>query len=85
MAATQAIEIYWRPGCPYCERLFRGLCDIEDLLTLHNIWEDDAARNFVRQHNGGNETVPTVVLAGAVLTNPSPQRVLELLRREEKP
>ena len=37
-----------------------------------NIWEDDAGRAYVAGVNGGDETVPTVVIDGAAHTNPSP-------------
>jgi mycoredoxin len=75
----QAIEVYWRPGCGYCDRLLRTLRDAEVTVRLHNIWEDDDARQFVRRHNRGNETVPTVAVGSDVMTNPSPRRFVEQL------
>lgn len=45
----------------------------------HNIWEDDDARRFVRRANQGNETVPTVRVGMATLTNPSGREVAALL------
>jgi hypothetical protein len=58
------------------------LRDAEVVVRLHNIWEDDGARDFVRRHNRGNETVPTVAVGAEVVTNPSPRPFLEQLRAD---
>lgn len=44
----------------------------------HDIWADEDAAAFVRAHARGNETVPTVDVAGTVLVNPSAGEVLAL-------
>lgn len=75
-ALPSTLEVYWRPYCPYCHRLLRALERAQVAVVLHNIWEDDAARQFVASHNRGNETVPTVSLAGVVSTNPAPAALL---------
>jgi mycoredoxin len=80
--ALEAVDVYWRPGCGYCDRLLRALGDSEVTVRLHNIWEDDSAREFVRRHNRGNETVPTVAVGTDVVTNPSPRPFVEQLRAE---
>ena len=67
-----AVVVYWRPGCFYCSDLFRKLDRAGIAVERRNIWEDDDARRFVREHNDGNETVPTVALRDQVLTNPPP-------------
>jgi glutaredoxin len=72
-----AVVVYWRPGCWYCKRLFGGLDRAGIPTERRNIWEDDEARRFVREHNRGNETVPTVAFGDQVLTNPSPAVVIE--------
>jgi inosine-uridine nucleoside N-ribohydrolase len=41
----------------------------------HNIWTDPDAAAFVRSVNVGNETVPTVVIAGTTLVNPTARQV----------
>ena len=46
-----------------------------------NIWEDDEGRAFVASVNGGNETVPTVVIDGVPHTNPDPSVVKAALTR----
>ncbi|MFD9453208.1 glutaredoxin domain-containing protein [Streptomyces sp. NPDC059985] len=69
--------VFWRPGCTYCIRLRIRLG--RDARRLHwvNIWRDPAAAEAVRAANNGNETVPTVVVAGRPHTNPDPEWVRE--------
>jgi glutaredoxin len=78
---VDAVEVYWRPGCGFCNRLLRTFHQAGVVIRLHNIWEDDAAREFVRSHNRGNETVPTVALGSDVVTNPSPREYIDRLRQ----
>jgi mycoredoxin len=74
------VTVYWRPGCYFCGLLLRGLERDGVAVELRNIWEDDDARRFVRDHNRGNETVPTVVVGAAVWTNPDVRAVVEAAR-----
>lgn len=69
------VVVFWRPGCIYCLRLRTALGAAGNKAEWVNIWQDDDGRAFVRQHNDGNETVPTVILADGVVTNPPPARV----------
>ncbi|WP_438268023.1 glutaredoxin domain-containing protein [Kitasatospora purpeofusca] len=73
--------IYWRPGCTYCIRLRIRLG--RDVRQLHwvDIWRDPAGAAAVRAANDGNETVPTVVVAGRSCTNPDAEWVREQLAR----
>jgi mycoredoxin len=75
-----AVTVYWRPGCFFCSRLVRGLRRDGVVIDLRNIWEDDEARSFVREHNRGNETVPTVAVGGRVWTNPDAATVTSVVR-----
>ncbi len=77
--AAIVVQVYWRPGCPYCRRLRRALTRRGIEAQWHNIWDDDTARSFVRQANGGDETVPTVRVGQRVLTNPTGAQVAALL------
>jgi mycoredoxin len=79
-SAPVFLDVYWRPGCGYCGLLFRSLERAGIAVRRHNIWEDDEARQFVRAHNRGNETVPTVDLGGTIRTNPSPDALVEEIR-----
>lgn len=72
------VEVFWRPGCPYCSSLRSDLSRRGVAATWRNIWEDEGARAQVRAANSGNETVPTVRVGAQVLTNPSGARVAKL-------
>jgi glutaredoxin len=78
---TSPVEVFWRPGCPFCLVLRTGLVLRGVRPTWRNIWEDLEAAAFVRAHNQGNETVPTVRIGSTVLTNPSARTVRSHLRR----
>ncbi|MFD5476341.1 glutaredoxin domain-containing protein [Streptomyces hawaiiensis] len=78
-AADGRPVVYWRPGCTYCLRLRIRLG--RDARRLHwvDIWRDPAGAATVRAANQGDETVPTVVVAGRPHTNPDPAWVREQL------
>ena len=77
-ATAPTVTVYWRPGCPFCGSLRRALKRAGLVTGELDIWSDPAAASFVRAHADGNETVPTVDIAGTVLVNPSAGRVLAL-------
>lgn len=80
-SSATGVTVYWRPGCPYCSGLRRRLRKLGVRTTEVNIWEDPTAAATVRGLAGGNETVPTVVVAGKVLVNPTGPSVLETARK----
>lgn len=67
--------VYWRPGCTFCLRLRVRLGGRARRAHWVNIWRDPEAAAAVRAVNDGNETVPTVLLAGRHHTNPDPARL----------
>ncbi|MFJ8821146.1 glutaredoxin domain-containing protein [Streptomyces sp. NPDC102467] len=69
--------VYWRSGCKYCLRLRFRLGRGARRVHWVDIWRDPAAAAEVRAANEGNETVPTVFVAGRPHTNPDPQWVRE--------
>ncbi|MFJ2894064.1 glutaredoxin domain-containing protein [Streptomyces sp. NPDC087218] len=71
--------VFWRPGCTYCLRLRIRLGRDAHRLHWVNIWRDPDGATTVREVNDGNETVPTVVVAGRPHTNPGPEWVREQL------
>ncbi|HEY9327744.1 MAG TPA: glutaredoxin domain-containing protein [Streptomyces sp.] len=71
--------VYWRPGCKFCLRLRFRLGSRARQLHWVNIWQDPEGAAAVRAANEGNETVPTVVVAGRPHTNPDPAWVREQL------
>ncbi len=79
--AVSPVTVYWRPGCPYCAGLRRRLRKLGVATTEVNIWKDPAAAAVVRRSAGGNETVPTVVVGGKCLVNPTASAVMELAGR----
>jgi mycoredoxin len=78
---SSPIVVYWRPGCPYCAVLRRQLRRLGVQTTDVNIWDDPAAAAAVRGYAGGNETVPTVVVAGTAMVNPRAAQVIDAARR----
>ncbi|MEW2810135.1 glutaredoxin domain-containing protein [Streptomyces massasporeus] len=78
-AADGRPVVYWRPGCQFCLRLRLRLG--RDARRVHwvDIWRDPAGAAVVRAANQGDETVPTVVVAGRAHTNPDPAWVREQL------
>ncbi|MFF9853903.1 glutaredoxin domain-containing protein [Streptomyces litmocidini] len=71
--------VYWRPGCKYCLRLRLRLGRRARQLYWVDIWRDPAGAAVVRAANGGDETVPTVVVSGRPFVNPDPAWVREQL------
>lgn len=76
---VDVVQFYWRPGCMFCMILRRGLRRRGIPLEEHNIWEEPAAAEIVRSVASGNETVPTVVVSGTALVNPSTRQVEDLV------
>ena len=77
--AQHGVAVYWRPGCPFTGRLRMAVRKHRDDIAWVNIWEDDEGRAFVASVNGGDETVPTVVIDGTAHTNPAPSVVMSRL------
>jgi mycoredoxin len=82
-----AVTVLWRPGCPFCALLLRRLERTGLVFDRIDIWEEPDAAAWVRTVADGNETVPTVRIAGAdadaavALVNPSATAVLEQVAR----
>nr|WSY57397.1 hypothetical protein OG999_49590 [Streptomyces sp. NBC_00886] len=71
--------VFWRSGCKYCLRLRIRLGRSARQLHWVDIWRDPAGAAAVRATNDGNETVPTVLVAGRPHVNPDPEWVREQL------
>ena len=74
------IVIYWRPDCVFCLDLLLRLKFTQLRYRKVDIRKDPGAKAFVRSAADGNETVPTVVVAGRTLVNPSKRRLIEAVR-----
>lgn len=81
------VTVMWRPGCPFCAMLLRRLERTGLTFDRVDIWEHPEAAAWVRSVADGNETVPTVRVAGGTperavaLVNPSATQVLDVLGR----
>lgn len=78
---SDAVVVYTRPGCPFSTRLLLGLRLSRIRFTVRDIWQDPDAAAYVRSVADGNETVPTVTVAGRALVNPSVGAVRAAARR----
>ena len=76
------VVVYWRPGCPYCAHLRWGLRRMNVASEELNIWRDPSAAAFVRSVNGGDETVPTVLVGATTMRNPTPRQVGREIERQ---
>lgn len=74
------VVVYWRSGCWLCAALRRQLRRVGLVTEERDIWADPDAAAFVRRHARGNETVPTVDVAGTVLVNPKAREVVAAAR-----
>jgi len=72
--------MYWRPGYVFCMNLRLSLLFTHLRYTKRNIWRDKDAAAFVRSVADGNETVPTVTVAGHAMVNPSKRQLLDAVR-----
>ncbi|MFF8674469.1 glutaredoxin domain-containing protein [Streptomyces sp. NPDC015242] len=76
-AADGRPVVFWRPGCRYCLRLRMRLGRRAGRLHWVDIWRDPEGAAVVRAATGGDETVPTVLVAGRPHVNPDPAWVRE--------
>lgn len=81
--ATTSVEVMWRPGCPFCSSLRRGLSRAGVATVEHDIWSSPDAAARVRGATGGDETVPTVFVGDRALVNPSVRQVVAALRADD--
>lgn len=79
-AADGRVVIYFRKHCLFCERLRTMLGRDRRKAVWADIWADPDAAAYVRSVNGGDETVPTVVIGGTPHTNPAPAMVKRALQ-----
>ncbi len=80
---ASTIEVMWRPGCPFCRSLRRGLSRAGVDTTEHNIWSSADAAARVRKATGGDETVPTVFVGGRALVNPTVRQVVDAIKADD--
>lgn len=72
--------MYTTTWCGYCQRLKRQLTEADIAFEEVDIEQNPDAAKLIEQHNGGNQTVPTLIFSdGTSLTNPSVKQVQEKL------
>ncbi|MGH3784141.1 MAG: mycoredoxin [Pseudonocardiaceae bacterium] len=72
------LTMYSTVWCGYCRRLKTQLARAGINFREVDIEHDAAAAAFVAGANGGNQTVPTMLLPdGSVLTNPTIDQITE--------
>lgn len=87
LGGDAAVTVLWRPGCPFCALLLRGLTRTGLRFDRVDIWEEPDAAVWLRVVADGNETVPTVRIVGSdpdaavALVNPSVSQVLAAVER----
>ncbi len=75
------LKMYTTVWCGYCVRLKRALEREGIEYDEVDIENDPAAADYVMSVNGGNATVPTIVLPdGRALTNPPLPELLSAIR-----
>ncbi|MBI1352342.1 MAG: mycoredoxin [Actinomycetales bacterium] len=78
--STSELTVYSTQWCGFCQRLKVQLDRAGVGYADIDIERDESAAQFVASVNGGNQTVPTVVLPdGTTLTNPPIGAVLAAL------
>jgi glutaredoxin len=70
-AESDGVVVYWRRGCVYCMDLRLRMFLARLPYAKVNIKRHPEAAAFVRSVADGNETVPTVTVAGRPMVNPS--------------
>ena len=82
-SVTAQLTMYTTTWCGFCRNLKRQLAREGIEMSEIDIEKDPKAAEFVEGVNGGNQTVPTVVVETAdgktVLTNPSVRQVKEAM------
>lgn len=80
-SADSGVTVYTRPGCPFSMKLRLELRLARVRYSERDIWRDPEAAAYVRSVAAGNETVPTVSVAGHPMVNPALREVLSAVRR----
>jgi mycoredoxin len=80
--SPNTIVAYSKPWCPDCRRALRLMSDSKIPFIIIDISNDPKAKEFVRQINHGNESVPTIIFPdGGILVEPENPALLEKLKR----
>lgn len=64
--ATPDLHLYYRPTCPYCQKVLRYMQAYNIELPLHDITASEADRAYLVEH-GGRQQVPCLFIDGEAL------------------
>lgn len=73
------VTMYSTSWCPFCRMAKMFLDQHGVVYTEIDIEADEDAAERVEQWNNGNRTVPTIDFGGTVMTNPSLDRMSQIL------
>ncbi len=76
------VKVYGADWCANTQRTLAHLKRLNVPFEYINIEKDPAAREWVRQQNGGKEKKPTLEIGDRVVTEPSNADLDEILREE---
>ncbi len=80
VSSVSELTMYTTVWCGYCRRLKAQLTRAGIPFREVDIEHDEAAAAFVAGANGGNQTVPTVLLPdGSMLSNPTIDQITEAI------
>jgi mycoredoxin len=80
--SPKTIVTYSKSWCPDCRRAHKIIVDSEIPFIDIDIANDNKAREFVRQINHGNESVPTIIFPdGSILVEPQNSILREQLNK----
>jgi len=63
---TSNLELYIKPGCPYCAKVLRFMSENEIVLSLHDITDGSSNRDDLIRI-GGKVQVPCLIIDGSAL------------------
>jgi len=77
--------VYTKSWCPDCRRARRVIMDSKHPFLELDISGDEKAREFIRQINHGNESVPTIIFRdGTILVEPRNTILAEKLKKMDE-
>ena len=76
--ATQNLELFYKPTCPYCHKVMSFMEQNNIELPMHDIVVDDAARERLIEV-GGKRQVPCLFIDGKAITT-SPRSSMFLVQ-----
>lgn len=63
---TSNLELYVKPGCPYCTKVLRFMSERGITIPLHDITDGSGSRDDLLR-TGGKAQVPCLVIDGGAL------------------